>query len=238
MGSLALSRLVEQVSSEHLHFWLVALQEMTTGEAILSSSYPVPSEDANPPTLLTRLSYANAHYAKAVAALKAASTPAHGLQFQLEWARARGEFLQAASQLILSAASLCFAPPPAIAATLAHTSRDELLRCGHATFQLRKCAKEFRACGDLYWKLYQSAFDADPSSLANIQILQQMCLLMATSIEKVSLNNSKSETVLDLSWQHCNLETQHLLNTIQEASAVGRQIFQGDRETKPITHLV
>ncbi|XP_071449800.1 integrator complex subunit 7 [Hetaerina americana] len=237
IGSLALCRLVEQVSSEHLHFWLVALREMSAGEALLSSPVIV-SPDCKPPTLLSRLSMANAHYAKAVAALKATSTPAHGLQFQLEWARARGEFLQAASQLCLLAASLVTAPPPAIAATLAHSSRDELLCYGHVTLQLRKCAKEFRACSDLYWKLYQSAFDADPSSLANIQILQQMCVLMATNIERISLNSSMSEAVLDLSWQQCSLETQHLLSSIQEASAVGRHLFRRDRETKVITQLL
>lgn len=37
-------------------------------------------------------------------------------------------------------------------------------------FQLRKCAKDLRACGETYWKLYQSAFDADKISLAHIQM--------------------------------------------------------------------
>jgi hypothetical protein len=44
------------------------------------------------------------------------------------------------------------------------------LICFLSVSQLRKCAKEFRSCGELYWKLYQSAFDADPASLANIQM--------------------------------------------------------------------
>lgn len=63
--------------------------------------------------------------------------------------------------------------------------------------QLRKCVKEFRACSDLYQKLYQSAFDADPESLKNIQIYQQMCLLMANSVEKVCQTSSPEEFVLD-----------------------------------------
>jgi integrator complex subunit 7 len=37
--------------------------------------------------------------------------------------------------------------------------------------------KDFRSCGELYWKLYQSAFDADPVSLANIQMYPSVKLI-------------------------------------------------------------
>lgn len=53
--------------------------------------------------------------------------------------------------------------------------------------------KEFRACGELYQKLYQSAFDADPESLKNIQIYQHMCFLMANSVEKVCQVNPQEQ---------------------------------------------
>jgi len=36
-------------------------------------------------------------------------------------------------------------------------------------FQLRKSAQDLKNCADNYQKLYQSAFDADPGSLANIR---------------------------------------------------------------------
>lgn len=54
--------LTEQVSSEHFHFWLVCLKEMSEAESQL---YSEESE-----TLVTRLDTAIIHYNKAIAALK------------------------------------------------------------------------------------------------------------------------------------------------------------------------
>lgn len=58
-----LSQLREQVSSEHFHFWLVSLEELSRGEAELLDC-------SKQPSLVQRLSQAVAHYSKAVAALK------------------------------------------------------------------------------------------------------------------------------------------------------------------------
>ncbi|XP_067013341.2 integrator complex subunit 7 [Anabrus simplex] len=223
-----LSQLREQVSSEHLHFWLVSLEELSRGEAQLL-------EDPQRANLVWRLNLAVAHYSKAVAALKAASTPAQHLQFQSEYTRLRAEFLQCLAQLVHTCHSLCTAPPPAVASAIAENTRDHLQRYGHITNQLRKSVKEFRTCADLYWKLYQSAFDADPASLANIQILQQMCLLMAHSIERVAQANYQDEAVLDFSSHHSSVETQHLIHCCREASAVAQQLTRTD-DVKTITH--
>ncbi|PSN35963.1 hypothetical protein C0J52_21536 [Blattella germanica] len=202
-----LSQLREQVSSEHLHFWLVSLEELSRGEAELLDC-------SKQPSLVQRLSQAVAHYSKAVAALKvlqtanfdAASTPSQSLQFQSEYTRLRAEFLQCLAQLVHTCHSLCTAPPPAVASAIAETTRDNLQRYGHITNQLRKSVKEFRSCGELYWKLYQSAFDADPASLANIQIYQQS-----------------------------NVETQHLIRCCQEANDVAQQLARNE-DLRTITH--
>ncbi|GFG33765.1 hypothetical protein Cfor_05491 [Coptotermes formosanus] len=223
-----LSQLREQVSSEHFHFWLVSLEELSRGEAELLDC-------SKQPSLVQRLSQAVAHYSKAVAALKAASTPLQSLQFQSDYTRLRAEFLQCLAQLVHTCHSLCTAPPPAVASAIAETTRDNLQRYGHITNQLRKCVKEFRSCGELYWKLYQSAFDADPASLANIQILQQMCVLMAHSVERVAQANYQDEASLDFSYQQSNLETQHLIHCCQEASAVAQQLTASE-DLKMITH--
>lgn len=61
-------------------------------------------------------------------------------------------------------------PPPAIAQTLAHNSRDHLQKYGHVTNQLRKAVKMLKACDDLYGKLYKSAFDADPCTLEYLEM--------------------------------------------------------------------
>ena len=58
-----LCQLREQVSSEHFHFWLVSLEELSRGEAELL-------DISKQPSLVQRLSQAVAHYSKAVAALK------------------------------------------------------------------------------------------------------------------------------------------------------------------------
>ncbi|XP_075234505.1 integrator complex subunit 7-like [Lycorma delicatula] len=220
-----MSQLYEQVSSENLHFWLVTLVEMSTGEAILWS---------NNDGLLDRLGQAVVHYSKALAAIKAASSTAHALIFQAEYIQLRCEMLQAFGQLVAACNSLCTAPPPAITAAIVQATRDDLQRFGHITNQLRKSAKEFRACGELYWKLYQSAFDADPISLTNIQILQYMCMLMAYQIDCVAQpNHQGDEPTLDVDLQTSCLETQLMIRTCQSITTLARSL---DPTIKPITH--
>lgn len=63
MSAGILSQLREQVSSEHFHFWLVSLEELSRGEAELLDC-------SKQPSLIQRLSQAVAHYSKSVAALK------------------------------------------------------------------------------------------------------------------------------------------------------------------------
>ncbi|KAL1131667.1 hypothetical protein AAG570_011280, partial [Ranatra chinensis] len=219
-----LSQLREKVSSEHLHFWLVAFYEISLAEAALSSNS----------SLLERLGDAITHYGTGIASLKAGSSPGNSLSFQCEYTALRCELLHCFSQLVSSCHSLCFSPPPAIAVAIVHATRDDLQRCGHITNQLRKCAKDFRSCGDMYWKLYQSAFDADPSSLTNIQIHQHICMLMAYSIESIALPNYQGdEPALDYGIQDSGLETQLMLQACQAASSLIKSV---DHSVKSITH--
>lgn len=62
IGTYIFKQLTEQVSSEHFHFWLACLKEMSEAEALLSD------EDSS--TLVTRLDQSSMHYNKAIAALK------------------------------------------------------------------------------------------------------------------------------------------------------------------------
>nr|CAI5869772.1 unnamed protein product [Callosobruchus analis] len=41
----------------------------------------------------------------------------------------------------------------------------------YITNPLRKCGRESKSCGELHWKLYQTALDADPATLENMQII-------------------------------------------------------------------
>ncbi|XP_012220081.1 integrator complex subunit 7 [Linepithema humile] len=176
--------LKETVASEQLHFWLSGLELVTKAECCLMSKTENGGE-ANKVAIVEKLNRAIARYASACASLKAASTPLRSLQFPSEYSKLRCEFLQSIVQLLHACISLCTAPPPAIAVTVVIATKDDLQRYGRVTHQLRKSAQDLKNCAENYQKLYQSAFDADPGSLANIRALQEMCRLIANSVERV-----------------------------------------------------
>ncbi|KAH8037863.1 hypothetical protein HPB51_018351 [Rhipicephalus microplus] len=117
-----------------------------------------------------QLTDALTHYVRAISALKAATTPAHALQFQAEYVRLRCEGVRAHAQLLQACSCLRTAPPPAIAASVASATRDELQKCGRVVAQLRKCSRDFKSLADQYGVLYQTLFDADPGTLRNVQL--------------------------------------------------------------------
>ncbi|XP_018575936.1 integrator complex subunit 7 [Anoplophora glabripennis] len=220
--------LTEQVSSEHFHFWLVCLKEMSKAEAQL---YSEESE-----TLVTRLDTAIIHYNKAIAALKAASTPSHNLTFQTEYMKIRTEFLQCLLQLIYTCNILCIVPPPAIAATIVQNTRDEYQRHGYITNQLRKCVKEIKNCGDMHWKLYQTAFDADPATLENMQILQQMCVLLEQCVESICVSGARvRDEPIEFGSKNIRLESQQLVKACESALKVAQSLSE-DCTNATITH--
>ncbi|KRT83554.1 hypothetical protein AMK59_3241, partial [Oryctes borbonicus] len=222
------SGLTEEVSSEHLHFWLLCLKEMCAAEAKLL-------ENGDGVSVIDKLDFAVIHYNRAIAALKAASTPTHNLQFQAEYMRIRAEFLQCLIQLVHTCNTLCIVPPPAIAASIVQSSRDEFQRLGYITNQMRKCVKDFKACGDTYWKLYQTAFDADPATLENIQILQQMCVLLEQCVENVcSASNHGKDDLIQFISKNAKLECRQLILACENAAKIAQTISQ-DQQT--ITHV-
>lgn len=176
--------LKESVASEQLHFWLSGLEMLTSAESYLADDGEknIAEQRTN---IVAKLNGAISRYASACATLKAASTPLRSLQFASEYAKLRCEFLQALAQLVHSCRALCTSPPPAIALSIVVATKDELQRYGRVTYQLRKSAQDLQTCADNYHKLYQSAFDADQGSLNNIRALQDICRLMASSVERV-----------------------------------------------------
>ncbi|XP_075559046.1 integrator complex subunit 7-like isoform X1 [Dermacentor variabilis] len=170
--------LANKVSSEQLHFWLVSLAELCRAE-----------ENLLVRTGQAQLTDALTHYVRAISALKAATTPAHALQFQAEYVRLRCEGVRAHAQLLQACGCLRTAPPPAIAASVASATRDELQKCGRVVAQLRKCSRDFKSLADQYGVLYQTLFDADPGTLRNVQLLQQNSLLVMQAIDRISQYN-------------------------------------------------
>ncbi|KAH7943419.1 hypothetical protein HPB52_007822 [Rhipicephalus sanguineus] len=167
--------LANKVSSEQLHFWLVSLAELCRAEESLLVR-----------TGQTQLTDALTHYVRAISALKAATTPAHALQFQAEYVRLRCEGVRAHAQLLQACGCLRTAPPPAIAASVASATRDELQKCGRVVAQ---CSRDFKSLADQYGVLYQTLFDADPGTLRNVQLLQQNALLVMQAIDRISQYN-------------------------------------------------
>jgi len=223
ISSRIFNSLNNRVGSEQMHFWLYALEIISTAESQLTS---------NPSNLMGNLGQSISTYYRAIAALKAASLM---LIFQTEYTRLRCELLQCFMRLLSTCNSFCTTPPPAIASAIVQATRDEMQSYGHITNQLRKRAKEFKGCADLYWRLYQSAFDADPNTLYHLQLLQHLCLLMAHNIESVAVPNKCESPVLDSELEKegsleiqlivkCRQELLEIMSTVKEKAITHKHI--------------
>lgn len=170
----------KHVSLEKFYFFLSALTQISKAECVLMhgrefddllkeylTAEETPRKELN---LIKRLEKAISYYWKALASLKATSSPANSLIFQTEFVKLRGNFLEALLNVVIARNTQYITPPPAIAHILAQNSRDNLQKFGHVTTQFRKCVKSIRACEESYSKLYKSAFDADPCTLEHLEM--------------------------------------------------------------------
>lgn len=172
------------MSVEKLHFFLTALAQISKAECILVHGHEYETllvhyaeidpnfqsmrSDFKPLIISERLEKAIELYWKALATLKASSSPSHPLTFQSEFVRLRATFLEALFNLVIIKNTQSITPPPAIAQTLAQ--KDQLQKFGHVTNQLRNAVKLIKSCEDMYGKLYKSAFDADPCTLEYLEM--------------------------------------------------------------------
>ncbi|XP_063608036.1 integrator complex subunit 7-like [Penaeus indicus] len=223
-----------RVCSDQQHFWVSALGEVSRGEAS-----PMASGDR-----ASNLTAANTHLHRALSALKAASTSSQPMTFCQEYVRLRAETYMCHAQLLHACLSLRTAPPPAIAASLATSTRDDLLRCGRVSQQLAKSARDFNSLASQYGTLYQSVFDADPQTLCNIALLQQGALLVAQGIEIITRPSAgqltEDYTGPDLTTITSKLgggetvETQTIITVLEEATTMVRRLAQVSCEVKPV----
>lgn len=150
------TKLASCVSIEKIHFFLTALSQISKAECVLNHGYDFESIYQNygviepksngsvsvdALTIAERLEKAITLYWKAMATLKASSSPTHPFTFQSEFVRLRGQFLEAMFNVVIIKNTQSITPPPAIAHTLAQNSRDHLQKFGHVTNQLRKTVK-------------------------------------------------------------------------------------------------
>ncbi len=180
-------KLTEKVSTEHFYLWLSGLAEASQAEDSLGGSIETVTDFTN------KLATAQSHYHKAIAAFKAAALPDKTLQFQCDYLRLRSQMLQAQLQLTKACCSFQTSPPPAIATSLAMTTRQEIHRYGHIVSELQKCGKQFEVVCQGYKQLYQASFDADTATLNNIQLLQQASQVLIFTLDSVLENFTKAK---------------------------------------------
>ncbi|XP_036336528.1 integrator complex subunit 7 [Rhagoletis pomonella] len=205
------SKISQLTVVDKLHFFLMGLAQMGKAECILnygveyefmrdnyelcepsmSNVTPEESSAAAAPVLkqmplMQRLESAINLYWQALASLRASSSPANPLTFQLEYLKLRAQFLQTLYMAVTVKNAQIIVPPPAIAGSLAQNSRDNLLKFGHVTNQLRKLVKALKSCEESYSRLYKSAFDADPITLEFLEIAEYQCALFAHIVETIS----------------------------------------------------
>lgn len=193
-------KLTKHVSQEKFFFYFDGLSQMAIAECTLlygrefeelDSKFMEMSFEEGQMNLIQRLEKSVALYWKALSSLKAASSHIHSLSFQTEFIWIRATFLEALLSIVVARNTQYFTPPPAIAQTVAHNTRDPLQKFGHVTNQFRKSVKLLKVCEENYSILYKSAFDADPCTLEQLEIMQYMCAYIGYSLETVCFTTSQ-----------------------------------------------
>lgn len=195
------SRLMSGSSSETSHFYLQSLHKMCSAEMTLMDE----TEDLD-----IRLSRSVALYVECLSSLRAAVTPANPLRFQCEYLTLRLKLLQVHEMLRQSCQLIRTAPAPAVAASVAISSRDDLVKHGTIVNQMRKSAREFRSLSECYSGLFQASFNADDQTLSHMQLLQSSCTIVAEAIESLFQANRVSSLFVD---DHTHLENSRLDNS-------------------------
>ena len=195
--------------------------------------------------LQQRLASSIALFHRALSSLRAASTPAAPLDFQVGFVTCRVEVLTVLASLVSAATSLSTSPPPAIAATLAAQSRDELQRCGRVTPQLRKVVRQLAECAASWARLAETSFDCDSASLALLSLQQQCLASLATWVEMVCLKSNLQGNIYtdtevqfqpSLASHQPAIELQGLIDNVKAVAEKFRAVA-ADPLAKPISHL-
>uniref|UniRef100_A0A182YD83 Integrator complex subunit 7 n=1 Tax=Anopheles stephensi TaxID=30069 RepID=A0A182YD83_ANOST len=250
LAAMIYEKLSKNISLENLHFYLVALSQISKAECILNhgQEYETLAQKhiqrepgvqlpaaAGSLSLIDRLEKAINLYCIALSTLRASSSPQHPLAFQSELIRLRCMFLEVLHSVVITRNTLCITPPSEISQTLAQNCRDPLQKYGHITNQLRKHVKLLKNCEDAYNRLYKSSFDADPGTLEHLEAVQHLCATLQLSIETISFINP-SETP-KIAPQSSHPETRYLLSVcrtvLKHLQLIPAEVPGG---TKTLTH--
>ncbi|KAI8120803.1 hypothetical protein FF38_07232 [Lucilia cuprina] len=236
---------------DKLHFFLTGLSQLAHAECILNYgvSYDfmhknyemcennivrsMTLEESMP--LMQRLEMAINLCWQALASLRASSSPSHPFTFQLEFLKLRAQFLQTLHSAVTIKNAQIIVPPPAIAGSLAQNSRDYLQKFGHVTNQLRKLVKELKSCEEAFGRLYKSAFDADPTTLEFLEIIQYQCVLFAHIVETICFATPSDPP--DFQAEGKCPETRYLINCCRRMEELSKSIPEEAANNKTINNF-
>ncbi|EDV39089.1 uncharacterized protein Dana_GF24672 [Drosophila ananassae] len=231
------------VISDHMHYFLLALSQISQAECILNYGidYAQMRENYAPKAapepvmpLMKRLEAASNLYQQALASLRACSSPQHPCTFQLEYLKIRAQFLQTLHLAVTVKNAQVIVPPPAIAGSLAQNSRDYLQKFGHVTNQLRKLVKALKACEETYARLYKSSFDADHVTLEFLEVAEFQCALFAHIIESICYATPPEPPVFLTTGDHP--ETRYFAASCQRMEQMQKNLPQEPANAKTISN--
>nr|XP_016935043.1 integrator complex subunit 7 [Drosophila suzukii] len=231
------------VISDHMHYFLVALSQISQAECILNYGleYAYMRDNYAPKAapeplmpLMKRLETASNLYQQALASLRACSSPQHPCTFQLEYLKIRAQFLQTLHLAVTVKNAQVIVPPPAIAGSLAQNSRDYLQKFGHVTNQLRKLVKALKACEETYARLYKSSFDADHVTLEFLEVAEFQCALFAHIIESICYATPPEPPVFLTTGDHP--ETRYFAASCQRMEQMQKNLPQEPANVKTISN--
>ncbi|EDX09901.1 integrator complex subunit 7 [Drosophila simulans] len=231
------------VISDHMHYFLVALSQISQAECILNYGleYAYMRDNYAPKVapeplmpLMKRLETASNLYQQALASLRAGSSPQHPCTFQLEYLKIRAQFLQTLHLAVTVKNAQVIVPPPAIAGSLAQNSRDYLQKFGHVTNQLRKLVKALKACEETYARLYKSSFDADHVTLEFLEVAEFQCALFAHIIESICYATPPEPPVFLTTGDHP--ETRYFAASCQRMEQMQKNLPQEPANAKTISN--
>ncbi|KAH8242409.1 hypothetical protein KR032_005860 [Drosophila birchii] len=237
------TKISQMVIVDHMHYFLVALSQISQAECILNygldyavmrDNYALKAPPESLMPLMKRLENASNLYQQALASLRACSSPQHPCTFQLEYLKIRAQFLQTLLLAVTVKNAQVIVPPPAIAGSLAQNSRDYLQKFGHVTNQLRKLVKALKACEESYARLYKSSFDADHVTLEFLQVAEFQCALFAHIIESICYATPPEPPVFLTTGDHP--ETRYFAASCQRMAQMQKNLPQEPANAKTISN--
>ncbi|KAH8286061.1 hypothetical protein KR054_002110 [Drosophila jambulina] len=237
------TKISQMVIIDHMHYFLVALSQISQAECILNygldyavmrDNYALKAPPESLMPLMKRLENASNLYQQALASLRACSSPQHPCTFQLEYLKIRAQFLQTLLLAVTVKNAQVIVPPPAIAGSLAQNSRDYLQKFGHVTNQLRKLVKALKACEESYARLYKSSFDADHVTLEFLQVAEFQCALFAHIIESICYATPPEPPVFLTTGDHP--ETRYFAASCQRMAQMQKNLPQEPANAKTISN--